>query len=249
VLVVEDDVATASSLMSLLVGWGYEVVIAETGNEARTIIDHVRPDLILLDLMLPDSDGLVLTSVLKGLWDAPIIICSARDQQVDRVLGLKLGADDFIAKPFEIDDLEARVETVLRRSRRGVAKLAVVPDQIQVGELIITPARVTVSLAGESVHLTPIEYRLLVALATHADAILTRDTLCQIVWGYQDGGTDHLIDVHIGRLRRKLRIAAPGRATLATVRGRGYMLTSDGTPRADILTADGTDTGSDRQPG
>ena len=226
ILVVEDDVATARSLTNLLGGSGYRVVIAETCNEAREMINHVQPDLILLDLMLPDTDGLVLTSVLKGLWDAPIIICSARDQQVDRVLGLKLGADDFVAKPFDVDDLEARIEAVLRRSRRAVAKLAVVPTHISVGELTIIPARATVSLAGQPIHLTPTEYRLLIALASHADEVLTREALSQIVWGYQDLGTGHLIDVHMARLRRKLWRPASSPALIVTMRGRGFLLPS-----------------------
>src|SRR3981081_1282208 len=119
ILLVEDDPDTARSLTRALESSGYRVTAVDTGAEARSIIEHVRPDLILLDLMLPDTDGLVLTTALKTLTNAPIIICSARHEQVDRVLGLKLGADDFIAKPFELDELEARIEAVLRRATAG----------------------------------------------------------------------------------------------------------------------------------
>src|SRR6202035_3708082 len=124
ILLVEDDADTARSLTRALESGGYRVTAVDTGNEARSIIEHLQPDLILLDLMLPDTDGLVLTTALKQLTNAPIIICSARHQQVDRVLGLKLGADDFIAKPFELEELEARIGAVLRRASRVRAEPA-----------------------------------------------------------------------------------------------------------------------------
>src|SRR5229473_2907572 len=169
ILLVEDDPDTARSLTRALESSGYRVTAVDTGNEARSIIEHVRPDLILLDLMLPDTDGLVLCTALKQLTSAPIIICSARQQQVDRVLGLKLGADDFVAKPFDLDELEARIEAVLRRAARTHEPPPTPSDQIRVGEMAIAQARGTVTLGGQAVHLTPTEYRLLVALATHTD--------------------------------------------------------------------------------
>jgi DNA-binding response OmpR family regulator len=224
ILVVEDDAETARSLCRALESSGYRVTIAETGGEARSIIEHVRPDLIMLDLMLPDTDGLVLTTALKTLTNAPIIICSARHEQVDRVLGLKLGADDFIAKPFELDELEARIEAVLRRASRVREVPAAPADQIRVDELLISQSRGTVLLAGQAVHLTPTEYRLLVALASRPDEVLSRETLGQLVWGYQDLGTGHLIDVHIGRLRQKLRRASHSGPVIVTVRGKGYTI-------------------------
>lgn len=231
ILVVEDDPETARSLSKALESSGYRVTIAETGSEARSIIEHVRPDLIMLDLMLPDTDGLVLTTALKTLTSAPIIICSARHEQVDRVLGLKLGADDFIAKPFELDELEARIEAVLRRASRVREVPAAPADQIRVDDLLISQSRGTVMLAGQSVHLTPTEYRLLVALASRPDEVLSRETLGQLVWGYQDLGTGHLIDVHIGRLRQKLRRASQSGPVIVTVRGKGYTIGS-GSPNA-----------------
>src|SRR5438094_690665 len=196
--------------------------------EAKALIEHLHPDLILLDLMLPDTDGLVLTTALKALTSAPIIICSARTEQVDRVLGLKLGADDFVAKPFDLDELEARIEAVLRRASRGREVPTIPPDQIRVGELLISQSRGTVTLAGQAVHLTPTEYRLLVALASRPDEVLSRETLGNLVWGYQDLGTGHLIDVHIGRLRLKLRRASRSAPVIVTVRGKGYTIGSAG---------------------
>jgi len=228
ILLVEDDPDTASSLSRALESSGYRVTIVETGAAARAIIQELRPDLILLDLMLPDTDGLVLTGTLKTLTSAPIIICSARHEQVDRVLGLKLGADDFIAKPFDIDELEARVEAVLRRASRARAAPPEAPtDQIRVDDLVISQSRGTVTLGGQSVHLTPTEYRLLVALARRPHEVLSRESLGQLVWGYQDLGTGHLIDVHIGRLRLKLRQVSHGGPVILTVRGKGYTIGSE----------------------
>jgi len=224
ILLVEDDPETASSIARLLESGGYCVTIAATGSEARSIVEQLRPNLILVDLMLPDTDGLVLTTVLKTLTDAAIIICSARQEQVDRVLGLKLGADDFIAKPFDLEDLEARIEAVLRRATR-VREVPPAPaDQISVDDLHISQSRGTVMLAGQSVHLTPTEYRLLVALASRPDEVLSREALGQLVWGYEDMGTGHLIDVHIGRLRLKLRRASSAGPLIVTVRGKGYTI-------------------------
>jgi DNA-binding response OmpR family regulator len=227
ILLVDDDVETTRALSRALESSGYRVTTVATGAEAKTIVEQLQPDLILLELMLPDTDGLILTGALKGLTTAPIIICSARTEQVDRVLGLKLGADDFIAKPFDLDELEARIEAVLRRAARGREAPTTPPDQIRVGEMIIAQARGTVTLGGQPVHLTPTEYRLLVALSTHIDEVLSRETLGQIVWGYQDLGTGHLIDVHIGRLRLKLRRASTKAPGIITVRGRGYIISAE----------------------
>ncbi|MDQ6671743.1 MAG: response regulator transcription factor [Chloroflexota bacterium] len=230
ILLVEDDPEAARSLSKALESSGYQVSIAGSGSEARSLIDRVRPDLIILDLMLPDMDGLVLTNAFKTLTNAPIIICSARHAQVDKVLGLKLGADDFIAKPFDLDELEARIEAGLRRAAQVREVPALPTDQIRIGELLISPSRGTVVLDGKFVHLTPTEYRLLVALATRPDDVLSRQTLGQMLWGYDDTGTGHLIDVHIGRLRLKLRRASNSRPMVVTVRGKGYTI---GTPSSN----------------
>jgi DNA-binding response OmpR family regulator len=237
ILVVDDDVATSRSLARVFEDSGYTVFIAETALDARRMVEEIRPDLILLDLMLPDSDGLVQLSALKALSSAPIVICSARYAQVDKVLGLKLGADDFVAKPFDIEDLEARVEAVLRRSKHAAPDLVVVPNHIQAGELVITPSRASVSLAGQPIHLTPTEYRLLVALASHPDEVLSREKLGEIIWGYQNLDTRHLVDVHIGRLRSKLQPVLATGAKIRTVRGRGYKLALAETPAESLADA------------
>jgi two-component system alkaline phosphatase synthesis response regulator PhoP len=227
ILLVEDDVDTARSLSKALESSGYRVTAVDSGARARSMVSNVRPDLILLDLMLPDTDGLVLTTTLKNLTSAPIIICSARDGHADRVLGLKLGADDFVAKPYDLDELQARIEAVLRRATRVRQPPSAPAGQIRVDDLVISPSRATVTVAGQLVHLTPTEYRLLVALASRADEVLSRETLGQLVWGYHDLGTGHLIDVHIGRLRLKLRMPSR-RVLIVTMRGRGYTIPSQG---------------------
>lgn len=235
ILLVEDDPDTARSLTRALESSGYRVTAADTGNEARAIIEHVQPNLILLDLMLPDTDGLVLTTALKQITGAPIIICSARQQQVDRVLGLKLGADDFVAKPFDLDELEARIEAVLRRAGRARAAQAQPPDVIRINTLQIAQSRGTVTLSGQPVHLTPTEYRLLVALASRPGEVLSRETLGMTVWGYQDLGTGHLIDVHIGRLRLKLRQVSREAPVIVTVRGKGYTIEPEVSPGGESV--------------
>jgi DNA-binding response OmpR family regulator len=222
-MLVEDDVATEQTIARALETSGYRVFVAGTGAEARALLNEVQPDLIIMDLMLPDTDGLVLTTAFKAQSNAAILICSARQQQVDRVLGLKLGAADFVGKPFDLDELEARIEAILRRAARS-REASSTSDELIVGELLIAPARAAVRIGDRPLQLTPTEYRLLVALAVKPESLLTREALGQTVWGYQDIGSGHLIDVHIGRLRVKLKGASTNGPTIVTVRGRGYRL-------------------------
>ena len=167
----------------------------------------------------------MLLPALRALTDAPIIICSARQRQVDRVLGLRLGADDFLAKPYDVDELEARIEAVLRRAALAHMKAPAVHAQIQVGDLLISQAHGNAIVGGVKLHLTPTEFHLLVALASRSQELLSREELGRVVWGQGDYASGHLIDVHIWRLRMKLRAASPEAAPcIETVRGRGYRL-------------------------
>jgi len=226
IMLVEDDRAVAQTLTDALEGSGYRVWLAETGADAKTLLEQTRPDLIILDLMLPDVDGLVLCSGLKAIADVPIVICSATPQRRDAILGLKLGADDFIAKPFDIYELEARVEAVLRRTSqtRVTEASPAAPDHIRVGELIIDRSRRRVTLGGEPIQLTPTEYRLVSALASRPDEILSRDDLATLVWGYQDASSGRTIDVHIRRLRVKLSQGPVPAPAIVAVRGFGYKM-------------------------
>ena len=232
IMLVEDDHAVAQTLTDALESSGYRVWLAETGADAKTLLEQTRPDLIILDLMLPDVDGLVLCSGLKAIADVPIVICSATPQKRDAILGLKLGADDFIAKPFDIYELEARVEAVLRRTSQtrvsGEASPSP-PDHIRVGELIIDRSRRRVTLGGEPIQLTPTEYRLVSALASRPDEILSRDDLATLVWGYQDASSGRTIDVHIRRLRVKLSQGPVPAPAIVAVRGFGYKMAVEDT--------------------
>lgn len=228
VLLIEDDLAVARTLTDVLEGSGYRVWHVENGQDARAMLEHQKPDLIVLDLMLPDVDGLVLCSALKALTDAPIIICSASNQTRERVLGLKLGADDFISKPFDVYEFEARVEAVLRRSQHAPAvaapQAARTSDQMHIGDLTVDRSRRRVTLGGEALQLTPTEYRLLVALTSRPDEVLSREELAQLVWGYQDVSNGRTIDVHIRRLRVKLTNGTVAAPPIISVRGFGYKI-------------------------
>jgi DNA-binding response OmpR family regulator len=240
IMLVEDDPEVAQTLTDVLESSGYRVWHAENGGDAKTMLEQAHPDLIILDLMLPDVDGLVLCSTLKTIADVPIVICSATNQKRDAVLGLKLGADDFIPKPFDIYELEARIEAVLRRAsapKAGHEAPQPAAEHIRIGELVVDRSRRRVSLGGQALQLTPTEYRLLSALASRPDHILTRDELAQLVWGYQDASQGRTIDVHIRRLRVKLSQGPVPAPQIISVRGFGYKIASDEHAPAATSTA------------
>jgi DNA-binding response OmpR family regulator len=228
VMLVEDDHSVAQTLTDVLESSGYRVWHVENGADAKAMLEQARPDLIVLDLMLPDVDGLVLCSTLKAIADVPIIICSASNQKRDTVLGLKLGADDYIAKPFDVYEFEARVEAVLRRVHQSRPQEAPAQqDHIHIGELIIDRSRRMVTLGGTQLQLTPTEYRLLSAMASRPEEVLSREELAQLVWGYQDVSTGRTIDVHIRRLRVKLASGPVPAPPIISVRGFGYKISRD----------------------
>ena len=232
ILVVEDDPPLARALIDCLEDADYRVWHAIDGQDARAQLERAAPDLILLDLLLPDIDGLVLCSLLKGVADVSIIILSASHRRSDATLALKLGADDFIRKPFDLDNLLARIEAVLRRAgarfREGLLP-AQRFSQLRIGDLMIEPSRRRALLGGEPLALTPTEFRLLAALASHRDVVLTRDQLAMQVWGYADASNGRTIDVHIRRLRIKLSHHAVQGPSIISVRGMGYLITADET--------------------
>jgi len=249
ILLVEDDAAVAFMLTDVLESTGYEVLVAGTGAAARAQVEQHRPDLIILDLILPDEDGLVLCSVLKSSVNVPILICSATQRRRDAFLSLKLGADDFIAKPFDVYDLLARVEVLLRRAaQQHAAEPVSQRGPIRIGDLQIDHALHQVTLADNVLQLTPTEYRLLTVLAARPDQVVPRDSLAKLVWGDPDTGTSRTIDVHIGRLRVKLSQAGRTAPQIISVRGFGYKIVSSvpeppsvGSPITDdhILLIDG----------
>jgi len=225
ILLIEDDSLIAGMLKEMLESSGYRVSTAESGAQTKAMVPEVRPDLIILDLLLPDVDGLVLCADLKSQSDVPIIIVSGTHRKRDAILGLRLGADDFVAKPFDIYDLEARIEAVLRRaSQRKTVEPAPEPDHYQVGDLVVDRYRRRVTLGDQELRLTPTEYRLLSALASRPDEVLTRDELARLVWGYGDASSGRAIDVHIRRLRVKLDSGPVPPPPIISVRGFGYKI-------------------------
>jgi DNA-binding response OmpR family regulator len=229
IVLVEDDPAVAQTMADALDWSGYRVRHAATGWEAKAMVGSSTPDLIVLDLMLPDVDGLLLCSGLKQMAPTPIVICSATPQKRDAILGLKLGADDFIPKPFDIYELEARLAAVLRRSKstRLEEPPPAATDQLRVGSLSIDRARRRVQVGPEQLALTPTEFRLLTTLAGRFDEAIRRKDLALKVWGYQEASDGRTIDVHVRRLRAKLASTSVPAPTIVTVRGLGYKLVLD----------------------
>jgi DNA-binding response OmpR family regulator len=224
ILVVEDDPAMARTLIDALEMADYRVWHAVDGADARSKLELARPDLILLDLILPDVDGLVLCYTLKAPTNVPIVICSGTNRRRDPILALKLGADDFIHKPFELEDLLARIEAVLRRAPPSTPAPPQAPE-IRVGELLIEPARHRVTVGSMSVALTPTEFRLLTVLAARPEQVLSRDDLAREVWGHADASHTRTIDVHVRRLRAKLlHVEGATPPTIVSIRGAGYRL-------------------------
>ncbi len=233
ILLVEDDAAIAFMLTDVLESTGYQVREAATGAAARSLVEQLRPDLIILDLVLPDEDGLVLCSVLKNTANVPILICSGTQRRRDAFLSLKLGADDFIAKPFDVYDLLARVEVLLRRAAQHHAGEPTIPrSPLHIGELHIDHSLHQVTLSSNVLQLTPTEYRLLTVLAARPDQVVPRDSLAKLVWGDTDTGTSRTIDVHIGRLRVKLSMGGRHAPQIISVRGFGYKIVSGTTHNA-----------------
>jgi DNA-binding response OmpR family regulator len=225
ILVVEDDPLVGELLARVLSSAGYYVRLAGTGAAARAAVEDARPDLIVLDLILPDEDGLVLCTLLKAQTRAPILICSATRRARDEQLSTRLGADDFLAKPFEISQLTARVEGLLQRAAPPMAPASDVPAPLRVADLWVDPTTGQAALAGAPLQLTPTELRLLTALAQHRrGAVLGREALVRLVWGDSADAGSRAVDVHIGRLRAKLAQVRTARLEILSVRGIGYRL-------------------------
>jgi len=224
ILVVEDDRTLRQALTFNLTREGYEVSGAGNGEQALTVARAQRFDLILLDLMLPGMGGIEVLRVLRreGVT-TPVIIVSAKGDEIDRVVGLKVGADDYVTKPFSRPELLARIEAVLRRHRREAAATDEKgrAERIEVGPVVIDLAQRRLILNREPIHLTTKEFDLLALMAAHPERIFTRDQLLARIWGYDYSGDTRTVDVHVSWLRNKLR-GAGGHDYFRTVRGVGY---------------------------
>jgi DNA-binding response OmpR family regulator len=222
ILVVEDDRTLRQALVFNLGREGYEVRSAVDGEQALAAGREGGLDLILLDLMLPTMSGLEVLRTLRGEGvDTPVVILSAKGGEVDRVVGLKIGADDYVAKPFSRPELLARIETVLRRQRRAESGESERREETRIGQLVIDLGRRQAAFGGEPLQLTTKEFDLLTHLATHPGRIFTREQLLDRIWPYDFGGESRTVDVHISWLRSKLR-ARDGHNYFRTVRGVGY---------------------------
>jgi DNA-binding response OmpR family regulator len=216
VLVVEDEASIASFVALYLKNAGYSVKTAATGGDALAQVAAETPDLILLDLMLPDVDGIEVCKRVRQRSDVPILMLTARDEDVDKIIGLEVGADDYLTKPFNPRELVARVKSVLRRST---------PDRrhpetevLRHGDLTVDAGRRECKVGETEIQLAPKEFDLLWELLDHRGLVLTRDQLLERVWGYTFAGDTRTVDVHVRQLRRKLGDASP----IVTVWGVGY---------------------------
>ncbi|MDI3316017.1 MAG: response regulator transcription factor [Bacillota bacterium] len=228
VLLVDDESSIRKLLEFNLRKAGFQPLLAGTGREAMEILRTRHPDLAILDVMLPDCDGFDLYRRIAAERPMPVLFLTARDSEVDRVLGLELGADDYVTKPFSPRELVARVRAILRRTERareaadGRAPVGEEAPLLRSGDLVIDVRAHQVRRGGREVPLTPKEFELLLYLARHRGVALSRETLLQAVWGDDFFGDRRVVDVHVRHLREKLE-ADPARPVLIrTVRGVGY---------------------------
>jgi DNA-binding response OmpR family regulator len=224
VLVVEDEESIASFVAMYLKKGGFAVSVAASGNEALARAATESPALIVLDLALPDLDGIDVCRRIRQRSDVPILMLTARDDDVDKIIGLEVGADDYLTKPFNPRELVARVKSILRRAAPSRRQLE--SATLTHGDLAIDAGRREVTVAGSEVQLAPKEFDLLWELLDHRGLVLTRDQLLERVWGYTFAGDTRTVDVHVRQLRRKLGEACP----VVTVWGVGYKVSSEPKP-------------------
>jgi DNA-binding response OmpR family regulator len=219
ILLVEDEESITTPLAEALEREGFVTEVARTAGEALELGRRVRPDLVLLDLMLPDGSGFDVCRELRTVSPVPIIILSARGEEADRVVGLELGADDYVVKPFSAREVIARIRAVLRRTNAPAAPAA---GPIEVGEVRLDASRRSVTLAGEPLELSRKEFDLLALLMQEAGSVVGRERLIDEVWDVNWFGSTKTLDVHVSGLRKKLRDDAGEPRYLHTVRGVGF---------------------------
>ena len=226
ILVVDDEKPISDIVKFNLSKEGYDVVTAYDGEEALAKVNEENPDLILLDLMLPKIDGLEVARQVRKDHDTPIIMLTAKDSEIDKVLGLEMGADDYVTKPFSNRELVARVKANLRRSGASMQQQEQDDDnkELTVGDLTIHPDAYTVTKRGDKIELTHREFELLHYLAQHLGQVMTREHLLQTVWGYDYFGDVRTVDVTVRRLREKIEDNASHPEWLITRLGVGYYL-------------------------
>ncbi|MGB0387142.1 MAG: response regulator transcription factor [Ardenticatenaceae bacterium] len=217
ILVVEDEVSIQNVVRVYLESAGFKVICTNNGLDGLSLASEAQPDLVVLDLMLPGMDGMEVAARLREASDVYILMLTARSEEADRVAGLRLGADDYVVKPFSPRELVARVEAILRRRRQTAPP----SNTLRFEHVTIDPDRYEARSAQQTIDLTTTEFKVLLALARHAGRVLTRQQLIDLVWGMDFYGTDRVVDVYVGQVRRKLS-SATGERLIQTVRGVGY---------------------------
>jgi two-component system, OmpR family, response regulator len=221
ILVVEDDLSLQAALSYSLTKDGYQVTVAKDGAEAINQFHEKQPDLVLLDIMLPVMSGLEVCRIIRKESGVPIIMLTARAEEMDKITGLDLGADDYVTKPFSMRELLARVRALLRREHNSPL---VSSGVLIIGDIAIDTARHSVKKSGQSIELTPKEFDLLTFLAQNKGLVFSRDQLLEKVWGYDFAGNTRTVDVHVRWLREKIEPDPENPRHLLTVRGTGYKL-------------------------
>ena len=229
VLVVDDDPALAEMLTIVLRGEGFDTAVVAEGNRALPALRELRPDLVLLDLMLPGINGIDVCKAIRAESGVPIVMLTAKSDTVDIVLGLESGADDYVVKPFKPKELVARVRARLRRTDSEPAEMLSigdltidVPERLVIADVEIDVPGHVVTRGGEQISLTPLEFDLLVALARKPRQVFSREVLLEQVWGYRHAADTRLVNVHVQRLRSKLERDPEHPEVVLTVRGVGY---------------------------
>ena len=217
ILIIEDEASIRMVVRAYLEQAGYRVTLAETGPAGLAQAREQRPALVVLDLNLPGMDGMELAARLREESDVFILMLTARSDETDRVAGLRIGADDYLTKPFSPRELAARVEAILRRRRATAADSA-----LRFRHVRVEPERREAWVDGQAIELTTTEFDVLLALTRHAGKVLSREQLIDQVWGADFFGTDRVVDVYVGQVRRKLEAALGGEELIRTVRGVGY---------------------------
>ena len=226
VLVVDDEVDLAELVAEYLRKAGLEVAVRHDGTEAVVAVRDFAPDVLVLDLGLPGIDGIEVCRQVRTFSDCHVLMLTARDDEVDKIVGLSVGADDYVTKPFSPRELVARVQAMLRRARTRPVPVPSEPagQGLVIGDLVVDEAARQVHLGGAPVALTRIEFDLLAALAAHPQLVLSRRQLVEMVWDTHWTGDAHLVDVHTGRIRKKLGDEVTSPRFIHTIRGVGYRM-------------------------
>ncbi len=224
ILIVDDEKPIVDSIKYTLYKEGYDVVVSYDGEDALEKVRKENPDLIILDIMLPKLSGLEVCRIIRRTSNVPIIMLTARGEDMDRVVGLELGADDYVSKPFSMRELVARIKAVLRRAKMSVSTEAKTKEKLEFDDVLIDVKGRIVLKRGIPVDLSPKEFDLLVTLAENEGRVMSREYLLNHIWGDDFYGDDRTVDVHIRWLREKLEDDPSNPEHIQTVRGIGYIL-------------------------